>query len=137
MLYKVFERGGDWGTLALRVPLGIVFMAHGYVKLFGGQFAGIAGFFAKIGIPAPEFFAGVVGVTEFFGGLLVLVGLFTRYASSFMAVIMIVAIIKVKASKGLLGGYELEMVLLGMCVALIIMGSHNFSLEKNVIKRQF
>lgn len=137
MLYKLFEKGGDWGTLALRVPLGIVFMAHGYMKLFGGQFAGTAGFFAKVGILAPEFFTGVVGVTEFFGGLLVLVGLFTRYASSFLAVVMIVAIIKVKAAKGLLGGYELDLVLLGMCVALIIMGSHNLSVEKKIIKHQF
>lgn len=137
MLHRVFGKSGDWGTLPLRVALGIIFMAHGYQKLFGGQFEATAGFFEKVGIPAPEFFAAVVGITEFFGGLLVLIGLLTRYASSFLAVVMIVAIIKVKAAKGLVGGYELDLALLGMCVALIILGGRNFSLEKNALKRQF
>jgi putative oxidoreductase len=137
MLYKVFGKGGNWGPLALRVPLGIIFMAHGYQKLFGGMFAATAGFFDKIGLPAPQFFTGVVGVTEFFGGLLVLIGLFTRYASSFLAVVMIVALIKVKAARGLTGGAELDLALLGMCAALILMGGRNFSLEKDACKRDF
>jgi len=137
MLYRVFEKGVNWGPLALRIPLGIIFMVHGYQKLFGGMFTATAGFFDKIGLPAPEFFTGVVGTTEFFGGLLVLIGLFTRYASSFLAVVMIMAIIKVKAARGLTGGAELDLALLGMCVALIIMGGSNFSLEKNACKRDF
>jgi putative oxidoreductase len=137
MLHRVFGKREDWSSLALRVPLGIIFMAHGYQKLFGGKFEAIVGFFDKVGIPAPEFFTGVVGVTEFFGGLLVLIGLLTRYAGSFLAVVMIVAIVKVKASRGLVGGYELDLALLGMCAALIIAGGRNFSLEKNILKRDF
>ena len=137
MLNRVFKKRDEWGMLALRVPLGIIFIAHGYQKLFGGKFEATAGFFSQIGIPAPQFFTGVVGVTEFFGGLLVLIGLLTRYAGTFLAVVMIVAIITVKASKGLVGGYELDLALLGMCVALIISGSRNLSVEKDVLKRDF
>jgi len=50
---------------------------------------------------------------------------------------MIVALIKVKAARGLTGGAELDLALLGMCAALILMGGRNFSLEKDACKRDF
>lgn len=59
---------------ALRVLTGLLFMQHGAQKLFG-MLGGVDGH----GATAPFMtLAGPAGVLEFFGGLLIVIGLFTR-----------------------------------------------------------
>ena len=127
-------------ALALRLALGIIFIPHGYQKLFKKDVGPktTAGFFASIGIPAPLFFAYVVGGVEFFGGILLILGLWTRLAALLIAINMIVAIAKVKFKTGLVekvvdgkwvGGYELELALLAMACVLVVFGSGNFSID--------
>ena len=52
----------------LRVVVGIVFFAHGWQKLFGFGFHGVAGFFAGAGIPLPFVSGVIVTLVEFLGG---------------------------------------------------------------------
>lgn len=60
----------------MRIVVGLVFICHGAQKLFGA-FGGIGD-----GIPAPLFsLMGLAGVIEFFGGLLVAIGLLTGYVA--------------------------------------------------------
>ena len=62
---------------ALRIVTGLLFMQHGAQKLFG-MLGGVDGHGATVHLAS---LAGVAGVLEFFGGLLVLIGLFTRVAA--------------------------------------------------------
>lgn len=66
--------------LLLRLALGVIFAFHGYPKLFTHTQETMQGFM-HMGFPA--FFAYIAGVIEFFGGCLLIVGLFTRVAGLF------------------------------------------------------
>lgn len=66
---------------ALRVVTGLLFMQHGVQKLFG-MLGGVDGKGATVPLAS---LAGVAGVLEFFGGLLIIVGLFTRPVAFLLA----------------------------------------------------
>lgn len=112
------ERLKPLALLLLRAALGIVFMAHGWPKLFG-QNAGMQQFFADHGLPAS--FVYLTGVLELFGGGLLILGLFTRAVAFLLAIEMGVAIWKVHLVKGYLAvrEYEYPLVLFTACFAQI------------------
>lgn len=142
MLERLFGRHAEVGLLFIRIPLGVVFIAHGYQKLFMTGPGNIAGFFGSIGVPLPVLFAWVVSLVEFFGGICVSLGVLTRYFASLWAVIMIVAIFAVKLQIGLIAppgggtGYELDLVLLGGALLLLIAGPGRLSLERALLGRE-
>ena len=79
--------GGSIAIAILRVGAGVLFMEHGLQKLFG-----LLGGFGGPGQTAPlatRF--GVAGTLEFFGGLLIVLGLFTRPVAAILVAEMIVA----------------------------------------------
>jgi putative oxidoreductase len=78
--------------LLLRVALGAIFIYHGYPKLFGHTRDTMQNF-AHLGFPG--YFAYIAGVIEFFGGCLLLLGLFTRLAGLLLAGEMAVALWRV------------------------------------------
>ncbi|WP_339857701.1 DoxX family protein [Pseudohongiella acticola] len=86
--------GNNTQTLSwtlLRVLSSAMFMTHGWPKMFGTQaqpFLGGMGFF---GIDVGVNMLWVAGAIELFGGALLLLGLFTRYAALFAAVLMVMA----------------------------------------------
>lgn len=126
MLDSIFGPYKKYATLVLRIALGIVFIAHGWGKVTGIE--GTAAFFGDVGIPLSSFFAYVVAAVEFGGGILVLLGLFTRVAAALIGIVMIVAIFTVKLSDGFLGGYELDFTLLCVAIALMLLGNGPVSL---------
>ena len=75
----------------IRLMVGSVFLSEGLQKFLFPAVRG-AGRFLKIGLPAPEFLGYFVGSFEVICGLLILLGLFTRYAAVPLIVIMLVAI---------------------------------------------
>ena len=140
MLENLIGTHHSLAALLLRVVLGIVFIAHGHPKLFKKEFGpkGFGGFLKNLKIPFPLFFSYAVGISEFFGGVLLIVGLWTRIPALLIAIIMIVAIWKVKFRTGLLakameggwvGGYELDLALFAIAVALLVSGGGAFSLD--------
>ena len=78
--------------LLLRLGLGVIFVFHGYPKLFTHTRETMQGM-VHMGFPA--YFAYIAGVFEFFGGLLLILGLFTRIAGLLLAAEMAVALVKV------------------------------------------
>jgi putative oxidoreductase len=82
------------GPLLVRVSLASVFIVTGWGKLH--SLPKVTAFFTELGIPMPGFSAGMVSCVEFFGGILILLGLFTRLAAIPMAVSMLVAIFTAK-----------------------------------------
>ena len=120
MLDSIFGPYKKYATLVLRLVVAYVFIVHGWGKLTG--IAGTAGFFGKLGIPLATFFAWIVAIVEFGGGILVLVGVLTRISSLLLAVTMLVAILLHE------GGFELELTLLAMSVGLMLLGNGPLSI---------
>ncbi len=123
------ETKAGWWTIPLRVSLGVIFMAHGAQKLFGG-FGGkglqaTAELFAtKLGMTPGMLWAALASGGEFFGGLLVLIGLFTRLGALNIAVVMLVAMLRVHWGAFFMpGGIEYTLALLGSALALLIAGA--------------
>jgi len=133
-----FDNLSGYFLLPLRLAVGIVFLVHGSQKLFG-NLTGVGEFFASVGIPLAGFFAVTVGVVEFFGGIFVLTGLFTRWASLFIGIVMIVAILTVhtpfKVGFTGSGGSEFPFTLLMICVSLFLAGSGKFSVDHILRKK--
>jgi len=82
------------GPLAVRIVVGWVFLWSGWTKL--NQLPRMIENFRDWGIPAPEFFTPLASGIEFVGGILLLVGLLTRFAAVPMMIVMAVAIIAAK-----------------------------------------
>ena len=127
----------------IRIPLGVIFIAHGGQKLFGwfggrGLSATLADYERFLGIPP---FLGAVGLAiEFFGGMAVLIGLATRTAAFGLAAIMLVAIARVHIANGFFinwqltpgrgHGIEMNLALLGMSLALVAGGAGRFGIDR-------
>lgn len=104
------------GLLLLRITVGIVFLYHGWMKLSGID--ATTAFFASQSIPLAGFFAYVVGLVEFLGGLAVLLGFFTRVAAKLLMIDMIVALLAVHTHMPWQSA-ELPLVLLGASAGLL------------------
>lgn len=132
----------DVAALVLRGVLGVVFVAHGGQKLFGwfggGGINGTAAFFRIVGIPAPHAFAYVVGITEFFGGVFLFAGFLTVIATIGLITDMAVAIATVSHAFSFFSqtkvgyGWEWNFALIGMAVALLIMGPGSWSVDRAI-----
>ncbi len=136
MLAKLFSRFDGFAPLMLRLAIGAIFFAHGKQKLFGGL-SGTEAMLRHIGIPIPEIMAVVLASVEFFGGICLILGLFTRPASLLLAADMIVAILKVHLHQGLMRGYEFPLSLLAGLIALLFMGPRKVSVERTILKREY
>jgi putative oxidoreductase len=77
--------------LAVRITVGAVFMGTGWTKLH--NLPAITKNFTAMGVPAPEILTPFVSGVEFVGGILLLVGLLTRFSAVPLMVVMVVAII--------------------------------------------
>ena len=131
----ISTNNASWSPVALRLVLGLIMAAHGSQKLFG-CFGGYglqatAGFFAdKLGLSPGLFWATLAGSGEFFGGVLLLVGLATRFAALNTAVVMLAAILTAHSSAFFLPtGMEYALSLFAMSVALIVSGGGAMSAD--------
>ncbi|MFQ5443255.1 MAG: DoxX family protein [Nitrospinales bacterium] len=122
--------------LILRLPVGISFVYHGAQKLFGAfggsGIQGFAEFLGSLGIPYPVLSAWMSGGSEFFCGLALIFGVFARWATLPLMVTMGVAIAYVTGKNGFNisnGGYEYNVVILGVLVAILAMGSGKWSIR--------
>jgi len=111
------------------VVIGLIFLVNGYPKLFDKKvIKTTVKEFKSLRVPAPRLFVFLVGVVEFFGGLLILVGLLTPIWAFLIAMIMVVAIALTGAKKGFKGGYEKELLVFAVCMMLFMLGAGGFSL---------
>ncbi len=121
------------GLTILRIVVGIVFLVHGYQKLFHMGFHGVAGFFGHAGIPLPMVSAVIVSLVEFVGGIMLVAGIGVRIAAALNAVDMAVAVFFVHLKHGFgaqNGGFEYPLTLLAATLCLALSGGGMFSLKK-------
>lgn len=126
----------DLALLVLRLVLGIIFVAHGAQKLFGSfggpGLKGTAGFFEQLGIRPAYPMAVVVGAIEFFGGILAALGFLMPVVAVGLIAVMIGAILTVHLRHGFFaqsGGYEFNLALIGIALALLLAGAGSYSLD--------
>jgi putative oxidoreductase len=145
MVKRLMGTSNDVSLTTLRVVLGVVFFAHGAQRLLG-WFSG-EGFhdtmraYTHMGIPAP---VGLLIIcAQFFGGLGLIVGLFTRIASLGVAGLMIGAIFMIHLQHGFFmnwagnqkgEGIEYHLLALAMAAALLMRGGGAFSLDRELSK---
>jgi len=116
-----------WGLVIVRMLVGAIFIAHGSPKLLAAlQNPGVPGFAAslhRIGVNPGLLWAWAVTLVEFFGGVCLFLGMFTRVAAALIGVEMIVAGVKVNAARGFYwarGGWEIPLVFAVLCAVLVL-----------------
>ena len=116
------------GALLLRLALGLSMTVHGYQKVVPhGALHHFAHYVATLGLP---YWLGYVSAfTEFIGGMLLIVGLFTRLAASFIATNMIVAFATVGIHRGF-GIYNYILALAVIAIMLVFYGAGAFALDR-------
>ena len=129
-------------ALILRIPVGIILIAHGAQKLFGwfGGYGleGTGQWMASIGLEPGYLMALMAGSAEFFGGIALVLGLLTRPAALVVAFTMVVAIVTTHLSNGLFmsnNGYEYALTLLAASLALMVQGGGSLSADKQLSTR--
>lgn len=140
-MFKIFERYRDYAPLILRIAIGLVFLLHGLSKfgvLGDGNLQQTGAMFTGMNMPLPSVTAPLVATIEVIGGVALLLGFGTRFASIPLVVIMLVAIFAVKLPNGLnpvgRGGYELDLVILAGLLVLLLLGSGPLALERKYLK---
>ncbi len=140
----IFKTYPSWAPIFARLTLGIIFFAHGSQKLlgwFGGSgWSGTIQFFEQSGVPA--FLAVLLIITEFFGGIAIILGFFTRLAALGLTIAMLVAIFKVHLPNGFFlnwfnvpnmgHGIEYSLALIGLSLSLLVWGAGNLSVDQMV-----
>ncbi len=124
----------------IRFFTGLFIMPHGAQKLFGwfGGYGldGTGGFFAgKLGLEPGVFWAALVGCTEFFGGLLLAIGLLTRPAAAGIAIVLLSAAYLVHFPNGFFsanGGYEYTLLWALLALVFVVRGGGEMSVDKKI-----
>ncbi|MBS3170136.1 DoxX family protein [Candidatus Woesearchaeota archaeon] len=127
----------DWAPVALRIVLAVVFIVHGYPKLFK-DFKGTSSFLAGLGFNPGAFWALILGVSEFFGGIALLLGAASRVVASLLIISMTVATLikifkwKTPFTKNDASGWEFDLLLVAGLVTIFLLGSGNWSIDRVV-----
>ena len=119
------------GLTILRIVVGIVFIAHGWQKLFVFGIGGVTGAFTQMHIPVPQITAPAIAILEFVGGIALVLGLFTRGFALLLACDMLGAILFVHLKGGffLPAGFEFAFTNLGACIALAVGGAGEYAID--------
>lgn len=121
------SRAAGFAPLVIRLPFGVIFLAHGLQKLMG--LGGAAAGMEAMGFAPGIFWAVIGGLVETLGGAALLAGLFTRLAALVLFLMQLVAMLVVHLPNGFFmgaekgPGIELNLALLGGLGALLILGS--------------
>lgn len=111
----------DTGLLVLRLGMGLVMAYHGYMKVFHGQREMLMQGLVQWGWPKPGLFSWLAALSEFLGGILIALGLFTRVGAFFVLFTMTVAFFKAHGHSFEKGG-ELAYLYGIVALALILTG---------------
>ena len=115
------NRVQPFAQLVMRLALGAIMIAHGYHKVWGGlnHHMNIVG---SLGLPS--WVAYLLAGTEFFGGIGIVLGLFTRFFSLAFVIEMAVVIWKMHFKNGLTGqgSYEFPLAVATIAFTLVCFG---------------
>ncbi len=122
----------EFGPFPIRIMLGITFLAHRLPSY--SDFGRVMGFVGSLGLP-PET-AYVVATLETGGAIAIMSGILTRITAGMFIIFMASTTLVVKLSRGFVGGFEVDLLLLAIAASLIITGPGRISIEWDVLKRE-
>jgi putative oxidoreductase len=117
-----------WGTAILRVTLGAIYVTHGWLAAFVIGPEGMGGYITRMAYPpaAAPLLTWYLIVVHLVGGVLIIVGLFTRPAAIAQVPIMASALFLLHWNQGFFmkesGGYEYSLLVLASTLALALLG---------------
>lgn len=126
---------GDAAPLLLRIVAGLIFLMHGLMKTADVSMFG--GFLSALHVPAPHFFAWAVVILEIAGGIALILGFLTHWASKLLSLLMIVAVLLVHVKNGFFvqnNGYEFALLLLAAVISLMITGAGKWSVDEWLLR---
>lgn len=128
----------DAALAIVRVATAIIFIAHGWQKVFQYGIAGVTQGFTQMGIPLPGISAPLVAGLELVGGALLLVGLLARPIAMLLAIDMLGAMFLVHFKNGffLPNGFEFTFILLATSLAVVLAGAGAYSLDALIANRR-
>ncbi len=138
-----YNKVSDLPYPMVRFFAGLFLVPHGAQKLFGawgGSIDGTAGLFARAGLEPALPLAYLVGGVEFFGGILIAIGLFTRFAAAAATIELGVAAIQFHMlflAKGFFwtkSGYEFPMLWALLMLAIFLGGGGKYSVDSKMRK---
>ena len=137
----LFSENPRWsriGLAVIRIVTGVIFTVHGRQKLFMMGFAGVSGAFAHMGAPLPGFTGPLFAVCEFFLGIAVILGLFTRLGALWFIVDMLGAIAVVHMKNGWSGpgGMEFPVLLLAASIVVFLCGPGCWAIDNQISGRR-
>jgi putative oxidoreductase len=118
-LFNWLNRFQSLGALVMRLVLGIIMVRHGYDKIVpSGALYNFSHMVTRLHLPV--WLGYVAAFTEFFGGMLLIIGLLTRFAALMTAIEMAVAILKIHLHGGLMGPNSFAFPLALFSIALML-----------------
>lgn len=137
---SIKELAGIAGLVWLRVLMGIGIATHGYSKIFGGEKFGegvkkLASFVESLGLPLPFLLAWLAAISEFLGGILVVIGFLTRVSALFIFITMSVAAFVAHANDPF-SKKELALAYWTIAGTLVLTGAGVFSLDNIICKKK-
>jgi putative oxidoreductase len=136
-LFESDPRHHSKAIAILRIVVGIVFLVHGWQKVFQMGFSGVTGGFSHMGVPAPGVTGPFIALVELLGGAALIVGLLTRLAALGLVADMAGAILFVHFKNGFFSpmGYEYPLTLLVASLAVLIAGPGAWAIDNNIAQR--
>ena len=141
MLRRLTATSATWATIPLRLAMGAAFIGHGAQKVLG-SFGGpglkqFTSFNAPFSFMRPAaLWMGAAAFAELIGGLLIVLGLFTRIGAFLITCVMLTAIAGVLWPRFFAPeGMELALAFLGMALALLILGGGQLSVDRLIAGR--
>lgn len=124
----------DLAATILRVSMGVLFLAHAGLKLFVFTPAGTVGYFASLGLPGP--LAYLVIAAELFGGLALILGVYSRWVSLALVPILLGSIYVPHGAAGFFfsnegGGWEFPAFWAVTLVVQALLGDGAFALKRS------
>ncbi|WP_080796903.1 DoxX family protein [Corynebacterium pacaense] len=127
---KPFVR--DAALLLFRAVLGLIFVAHGWEKLFIVGITGTTGQFSAWGVPQPGLSAWICAIAELVGGGLLVVGLLTTIVAGALTLLMAAAIYFMHLDHGFFvadNGVEYPLLLVVSLIMIVVFGSGRASID--------
>lgn len=122
--------GAAWGITAVRVATAVILIHAGWLKFFTyGVTTGVAANMEKYGFPMPTAFAIAAATLELFGGILLLIGLFTRWLGVLFAIQFAIALFYVKLRLATFAEGRLDIMILAAVILLMLAGPGRLAVD--------
>ena len=140
MLRRLTATSATWATVPLRLGMGVAFIGHGAQKVLG-SFGG-PGLAKWVSFPSPFSFMrpsaawmGAAAFAELIGGVLIVLGLFTRLGAFLLICVMLTAMGSLWPRFFAPEGMELAAAFLAISLALLILGGGQLSVDRLISAR--